>query len=86
MTEGATTGICRWLNFTKSSVIPGSMSPKSRYVKSVFIIHVGGTRCVTSSTDNIMKIHVRITLTVECIRVFVYVYLMVEYNAESDQD
>ena len=52
----------------------------------VFVIHVGGTRCVTSSTDNIVNIHARITLTVECIRVFVYVYLMVEYNAESDQD
>ena len=31
------------------------------YVKSVFIVHVGGTRCVTSSTDHIMKIHARIT-------------------------
>ena len=40
----------------------------NRYVKSVFMIHVGGTRCVTSSTDNIMKIHARITLTVEFIR------------------
>ena len=37
----------------------------ARYVKSV---HVGGTRGATSSTDNIMKIHVRITLTVEVIR------------------
>ena len=35
------------------------------YVKSVFIVHVGGTRCVTSSTDNNMKIHVRITLNVK---------------------
>jgi hypothetical protein len=31
------------------------------YVKSVFMIHVGGTRCVTSRTDHIMKIHARIT-------------------------
>jgi hypothetical protein len=39
----------------------------TRYVKSVFIVHVGGTRCVTSRTDNIMKIRARITLTVEFI-------------------
>ena len=26
-------------------------------VREVFIIHVGGTCCVTSSTDNNMKIH-----------------------------
>ena len=38
------------------------------YVKSVFVVHVGGTRCVTSSTDQIMNIHARITLTVECTR------------------
>jgi len=37
-------------------------------VREVFIVHVGGTRCGTSSTDHYMKIHVRITLTVECIR------------------
>ena len=56
------------------------------YVKSVFLIHVGGTRCVTSSTDNIMKIQARITLTVEFIRtVFFYFYFMVEYNYEYDQ-
>jgi hypothetical protein len=28
----------------------------ARYVKSVFIVHAGGTRCVTSSTDHCMKI------------------------------
>jgi hypothetical protein len=44
-------------------------------VKSVFIVHVGGTRCVTSSTDNIMKIHVRITLTVEFIRGYILIFL-----------
>jgi hypothetical protein len=41
----------------------------------VFIVHVGGTRCVTSSTDNIMKIHVRITLTVEFIRTCIFLFL-----------
>ena len=38
------------------------------YVKSVFIVHVGGTRCVPSSTANNLKRQARITLTVECIR------------------
>ena len=45
------------------------------YVKSVFIIHVGGTRYVTSSTDNIMKIHAGITLTVEFIRGYIFIFL-----------
>ena len=45
------------------------------YVKSVFIIHVGGTRCVTSRTDNIMKIRARITLTVEVIRTCIFLCL-----------
>ena len=46
-----------------------------KYVKSVFVVHVGGTRCVPSSTDNIMKIRARITLTVECIRACVCLFL-----------
>ena len=44
-------------------------------VKYVFIVHVGGTRCVTSSTDHSMTIHVRITLTVEVIRTCIFVFL-----------
>jgi hypothetical protein len=44
-------------------------------VKSVFVVHVGGTRCVTSSTDNIMKIQARITLTVEFIRGYIFLFL-----------
>ena len=44
-------------------------------VREVFVIHVGGTRCVTSSTDNVMKIHARITLTVECIRTCIFLVL-----------
>jgi hypothetical protein len=44
-------------------------------VREVFIIHVGGTRCVPSSTANNMKIHVRITLTVECIRTCIVLFL-----------
>ena len=39
-------------------------------VREIFIIHVGGTRCVPSRTGNIMNIRARITLTVECIRTF----------------
>ena len=44
-------------------------------VKYVFIVHVGGTRCVTSSTDHSMTIHVRITLTVEVIRTCICLFL-----------
>ena len=47
-----------------------------RYVKSVFIVHVGGTRCVTSSTDNMMKIHARKTWTVEFIRGYIFIFLL----------
>ena len=46
------------------------------YVKLVFIVHVGGTRCVTSSTDNIMKIRARSTLTVEFIRTRIFLFLV----------
>jgi hypothetical protein len=48
------------------------IAPETRYVKSVCMIHVGGTRCVTSSTDNILNIHFRITLTVEFIRGYIF--------------
>ena len=37
-------------------------------VCAIGLVHVGGTRCVTSSTDNIMNIQARVTLTVEFIR------------------
>jgi hypothetical protein len=46
----------------------------SRYVK--WLIHVGGTRCVTSSTDHYMKLQARITWTVEVIRTCLFVFLM----------
>ena len=45
------------------------------WVREVFVIHVGGTRCVTFSTDNNMKIHGRITLTVEFIRGCILIFL-----------
>jgi hypothetical protein len=39
------------------------------------IVHVGGTRCVTSSTDHCMKIHARRTLSVEFIRTRIFLFL-----------
>ena len=45
-------------------------------MKSVCVVHVGGTRCVTSSTDNIMKIQARITLTVEFIQTCIFLFLV----------
>ena len=39
------------------------------------IIHVGGTRCVTSSTDHMMNIRARITLTVGFIRGYIFKFL-----------
>ena len=45
-------------------------------VREVFVIRVGGTRCVTSSTDQIMNIHARIPLTVECIRTCILIFLL----------
>ena len=39
------------------------------------IVHVGGTRCGTSSTDQHMKIHARITLNVEFIRTCLFLFL-----------
>jgi hypothetical protein len=54
-----------------------SMFDFIRYVKSVFVIHVGGTRgVVTSSTDHILKRQARITLKVECIRTCIFVFLL----------
>ena len=43
----------------------------------VFIVHVGcrSTRCVTSSTDQIVKILARITLSVEFIRTCIFIFL-----------
>ena len=62
--------------------VPGT-AVQRLYVKS---LHVGGTRCVPSSTDHIMNIQARITWTVECIRVFLYFDCMCQYKDEDDQD
>jgi alpha-tubulin suppressor-like RCC1 family protein len=53
----------------------GQLGISDLVVREVFMIHVGGTRCVTSSTDNIMKIYFRITLNVEFIRGYIYKFL-----------
>ena len=50
-----------------TGVVQGMTITKSGYVE-VFIVHVGGTRCVPSSTDNNLNIQAGITLTVEFIR------------------
>ena len=62
-------------SYTSETVARVQKERVDRIGKSVFIVHVGGTRCVTSSTDNIMKIHAGITLTVECIRTCICVCL-----------
>ena len=41
----------------------------------VFMVHVGGTRCVTSSTDNTMTRQACITWGVECIRACIFIFL-----------
>jgi hypothetical protein len=53
-----------------------AMAVEDALVRPIFIVHVGGTRCVTSRTDNIMKIHARITLTVEFIRGYLLIFLL----------
>ena len=63
-------------SYTSETVARVQKERVERIGKSVFImIHVGGTRCVTSSTDNMMKIQARITLTVECIRRCIFLFL-----------
>ena len=53
----------------------GRASRATTKVRAVFIIHVGGTRCVTSSTDHSMKRRARTTLSVEVIRTCIFVFL-----------
>jgi len=52
-------------------------------VREVFVVHVGGTRCVTSSTDNIMKRQARITLTVDCTRGCIVIFLILCVNTRT---
>jgi hypothetical protein len=56
--------------------VGGAVVGAPRPVREIcIIVHVGGTRCVTSSTDHYMKIHARITLTVEFIRGYICIFL-----------
>ena len=50
------------------------------------MIHVGGTRCVPFSTDNMMKIHARITLTVEFIRTCWWYSLCTFQSRQHDEN
>ena len=52
-------------------------------VGTFFVIHVGGTRCVPSRTDDIMNIHARITLTVACIRTCIFDLFLVCVNTRT---
>ena len=61
---------------TKRRPATAATGRANKYVKSVFIVHVGGTRCVTSCTGNIVNIHARITLTVEVIRTCIFTFLI----------
>jgi len=65
----------QWLSFPHFVRPSSPLHLHQSCMKSVFIVHVGCTRCVTSSTDNIMKIHARITLTVEFIRTSIFLFL-----------
>ena len=41
----------------------------------IHVVHVGGTRCVPSSTGHPMKRHAWITLTVEFIRAMFFIFI-----------
>ena len=62
-------------NYNDADIMVSVGKQLNWYVKLVFIIHVGGTRCVTSSTDNSMKIRARITLNVEFIQTCIFLFL-----------
>jgi hypothetical protein len=60
---------------TSTVLFAGQTSTRSGRVRiEVFMIHVGGTRCVTSSIDRIIQIHARITWGVEFIRAIFFIF------------
>ena len=62
-------------NCSKNGVcVAGQCVCYAGWVREVFVVHVGGTRCVTSSTGNNMNIHARITWTVEFIRTCIVLF------------
>ena len=63
-------------NCSKNGVcVAGQCTCYAGWVREVFVIHVGGTRCVPSSTGTIMNRQARITLTVEVIRGYMFTFL-----------
>ena len=63
------------LEFMYTDDVFTRLLPGEDLVREVFIVHVGGTRCVTFSTANNMKRRARITLTVACIRTRIFLFL-----------
>jgi hypothetical protein len=61
-------------------------TPPSLAAGKVVIVHVGGPRCVTFSTDNIRNIHARITWTVEVIRTCMFVFVCGNTRTSMNQD
>jgi hypothetical protein len=55
--------------------VPVVVDGPRQQVREVFIVHVGGTRCVTSSTGKNRKIRARITWTVEFIRTCIFIFV-----------
>ena len=57
-----------------TGVVQGMTITKSGYVE-ICLVHVGGTRCVPSSTDHTLKRQAWVTLTVEVIHVFFFMFI-----------
>ena len=53
----------------------GAVPASTRYVE-VFVVHVGGTRCVTWSIDRIVQRHACITWGVEFIRAIFFIFFL----------
>ena len=56
--------------------VPVVVDGPRQQVREVFIVHVGGTRCVTSSTGNNRNIRARITWGVELIRAIFFMFFL----------
>ena len=64
MTKGAKAELASGYSVTDRLIHQSSNLP----VRGVVVVHVGGTRGVTSSIDQMIQIHARITWGVEVIR------------------
>ena len=58
------------------SGVRDQMANRGSSVREVFVVHVGGTRCVTFSTDHMMNIQARITVKVACIRTCLFLFFI----------